>query len=126
MGTLPCQTDAPVLSIQPGESVTIDTVSHEGLLEDQGSDPVAFFAAHGVAACDVLDDAVAIAASRRRNTQTDGPHIVTGPIRVEGAAPGDLLKITVVRLQPRAAYGVISNRHGRGPWLESFRAAPPL
>ena len=39
---------------------------------------------------------------------------VTGPVFVEGAQPGDLLKITVERLVPRVPYGVISNRHGRG------------
>ncbi|MBK0296144.1 hypothetical protein IAE22_28195, partial [Bacillus sp. S34] len=31
-----------------GTEVTIDTVSHEGVLPDQGSDPVAFFGRHGV------------------------------------------------------------------------------
>ena len=36
------------------------------------------------------------------------------PILVEGADPGDLLKITVAPLVPRVPYGVISNRHGEG------------
>src|SRR5690606_8018218 len=53
-GRLPCEADVPVLTVDDGAVVTIDTVSHEGLLEDQGSDPVAFFAGHGVAARDVL------------------------------------------------------------------------
>ena len=47
-GRLPCETDAPVLRIEPGTEVTIDTVSHEGLLDDQGSDPLAYFTGHGV------------------------------------------------------------------------------
>lgn len=113
-GRLPCATDAPVLTIAPGESVTIDTVSHEGILEDQGKDPLGYFAAHGVPADAVLEDAVAIAASLARDTAADGPHVVTGPIRVTGAEPGDLLKITVETLTPRVPYGVISNRHGKG------------
>ena len=33
---------------------------------------------------------------------------------MEGARPGDLLKITVETLLPSVPYGVISNRHGRG------------
>ena len=78
-GRLPCATDAPVLHIDPGTEVTIDTVSHEGMLDDQGSDPLAFFAGHGVAPDDVLADAVAIAA-RSRAVPRDGPHVVTGPI----------------------------------------------
>jgi acetamidase/formamidase len=49
-----------------------------------------------------------------RDPTIDGPHVVTGPIGVRGAQPGDLLKITVVELLQRVPYGVISNRHGRG------------
>lgn len=114
-GRLPCAADAPVLTIDPGAEVTIDTLSHEGLLEDQGRDPVAFFAAHGVAAAGVLADAVALAASDHpRDPGTDGPHVVTGPVHVRGAEPGDLLAMTVVEALPRVPYGVISNRHGRG------------
>ena len=62
-GRLPCAADAAVLSIDSGDTVTIDTLSHEGLLEDQGRDPLAFFGGHGVAADDVLADAVALAAA---------------------------------------------------------------
>lgn len=113
-GRLPCRKDTAVLTVSPGQSVTIDTVSHEGILQDQGKDPVAFFGSHGVAASSVLTDAVRIAANMSRNPATDGPHVVTGPIRVKGAQPGDLLKITIERLDRRVPYGVISNRHGKG------------
>ncbi len=112
-GRLPCADDTAVLTIASGETVTIDTISHEGILDDQGRDPLAFFGAHGVPADHVLLDAIEVAASDRDPT-TDGAHVVTGPIRVYGAEPGDLLQITVVRLEPRVPYGVISNRHGRG------------
>ncbi|GMA24534.1 formamidase [Luteimicrobium album] len=114
-GRLPCATDAPVLTVDPGTEVTIDTVSHEGLLEDQGRDPVAFFARHGVDPGDVLADGIALAASDRpRDPHDDGPHVVTGPIAVRGALPGDVLTMTVVEVVPRVGYGVVSNRHGRG------------
>ncbi|MET0296093.1 MAG: acetamidase/formamidase family protein, partial [Microbacterium sp.] len=113
-GRLPCETDAAALTIAPGETVTIDTVSHEGILEDQGKDPLAYFGGHGVPAASVLDDAIEIAATLSRDPVTDGPHVVTGPILVEGARAGDLLRITVERLDPRVPYGVISNRHGKG------------
>lgn len=112
-GRLPCASDAPVLTIGSGETVTIDTVSHEGILDDHGTDPLAYFGSHGVPADAVLRDAVEIAASLTRGAD-DGPHVVTGPIHVTDAAPGDLLKITVVSLAPRVPYGVISNRHGKG------------
>lgn len=111
-GRLPCATDRPVLTIDPGAEVVIDTISHEGILEDQGRDPKAFFGPHGV---DVLDDAVALAnADVPRTFGVDGPHVTTGPIAVRGARPGDLLAMTVVETRQRVPYGVVSNRHGRG------------
>ena len=112
-GRLPCGDDAPVLTVEPGTEVTIDTLSHEGILEDQGRDPKAFFARHDVEG--VLDDAVDLAASDHPRTfGVDGPHVVTGPIHVRGAEPGDLLSMTLVEALPRVPYGVVSNRHGRG------------
>ncbi|WP_240641315.1 acetamidase/formamidase family protein [Nocardioides ferulae] len=112
-GRLPCAADAPVVTVEPGTEVTVDTVSHEGLLEDQGRDPETFFTAHG--ATDVLEDAVAIASSGLPHTfGVDGPHLVSRPVRVDGARVGDLLAITVVETLPRVPYGVVSNRHGRG------------
>ncbi|WP_238385153.1 acetamidase/formamidase family protein [Nesterenkonia muleiensis] len=114
-GRLPCGTDSPVLSIDPGESVVIDTISHEGILEDQGRDPRRYFASHGVEPEQVLEDAVALAASDHpRDPSADGPHVTTGPLYIDGARPGDLLKVTIGELQRRVPYGVISNRHGKG------------
>lgn len=114
-GRLPCGDDSPVLTVAPGTEVTIDTISHEGVLDDQGRDPAAFFASHGVARNDVLDDAIAVAATTDlRDPAVDGPHVVTGPIAVEGAMPGDLVTMTLITATPRVPYGVISNRHGRG------------
>src|SRR5690606_13778223 len=71
-GRLPCETDVPRLTVPAGTEVTIDTISHEGILEDQGRDPRGFFRSHGVALDDVLDDAVELAASDRyRDIATD-------------------------------------------------------
>ena len=112
-GRLPCAADRAVLSVDPGAEVLIDTISHEGILEDQGRDPKAFFTEAGAA--EVLDDAIALAASDHPRTfGVDGPHVTTGPIEVRGARVGDLLAIRVLEATPRVPYGVISNRHGRG------------
>jgi acetamidase/formamidase len=112
-GRLPCERDAPALVVASGAEVTVDTVSHEGILEDQGRDPVAFFGRHGVA--DVLEDAIALAKSDDPHRfGVDGPHVVSRPIAVDGARVGDLLAITLLGATPRVPYGVISNRHGRG------------
>ena len=113
-GRLPNGADRPALTVAAGTEVTIDTVSHEGILPDQGSDPLAFFARHGVPPEQVLEDAVAIARNGHRDPTTDGPHVVSAPIAIEGAEPGDVLTMTVVETLPRVPYGVVSNRHGRG------------
>jgi acetamidase/formamidase len=114
-GWLPAEGAAPALELRSGETVTIDTVSHEGVVEDHGRDPQAFFGRFGVAPTDILRDAIEIAAGHPvRDLTVDGPHVVTGPIDVAGARPGDVLKVEFLELIPRAPYGVISNRHGYG------------
>lgn len=123
-GRLPCAADAPVLEVAPGATVTFDTISHEGILPDQGQDPLAYFTGHGVPADQVLNDAIEVAATVARDAVADGPHVVTGPVRVAGAEPGDLLKITVVDLRPRVPYGVISNRHGKGALVGTLPRGP--
>ena len=125
-GRLPCERDVPVLTIDPGDEVTIDTLSHEGILEDQGRDPLVFFAKHGISGPEqVLGDAVDLAeAFEGRDPAADGPHVVTGPIHVRGARPGDLLRMTVVETLPRVPYGIISNRHGKGALPGEFPRRP--
>lgn len=104
----------PVMAVDDGAVVTVDTLSHEGIMEDQGRDPVRFFAAHGVERSAVLDDAVTMAAEADHRYGIDGAHVVTGPIEVRGAEPGDLLRVDVLGLAMRVPYGVTSNRHGLG------------
>ena len=104
-----------VLRMKSAETITIDAVSHEGILEDQGRNPLAYFGSKGVPRSDVLEDAVAIASEYSRtprNFDKDGPHVVTGPVFVEGAQPGDVLKIETLEATPRVPYGVVSNRQG--------------
>lgn len=113
-GWLPDRTARPVLEMASGETVTVDTVSHEGILEDQGRDPVAFFGSHGVAPADVLRDAIEVAGSDLVHDLDVGPHVVTGPITVTGARPGTVLRVDVLSLERRAPYGVVSSRHGYG------------
>jgi acetamidase/formamidase len=90
----------------------LDTISHEGILEDQGRDPAAFFALSGIS--EILGDTAAVARSVIHDPALQGPHVVTGPIAVRGACPGDVLEVEVLELLRRAPYGVISNRHGKG------------
>lgn len=116
-GYVPTVESVAALQMKSGETVTIDALSHEGILEDQGRDPVAYFGGQGVAEADVLQDAIDIAAGYDRTVRdfdVDGPHVVTGPVFVEGAQPGDVLKIETLEATPRVPYGVVSSRHGKG------------
>jgi len=125
-GKLPNRDSEPVDVVRSGAVVTMDTISHEGLLEDQGKDPRAYFESFGVPERAVLRDAVAVAETAQHDGP--GPHVVTGPIGVRGALPGDVLKIEVLALPLRVPYGVISNRHGKGAlpgeYPEKFEGNP--
>jgi acetamidase/formamidase len=124
-GRLPGCLTRPVLTVESGATVTVDTVSHEGILEDQGRDPVSFFSRYGVAPAEVLEDAATIASSAiPHRFGVDGPHVVTGPVFVKDAEPGDLLRVEVVSLHPRARYGVVSTRHGYGALAGEFPEGP--
>jgi acetamidase/formamidase len=125
-GYLPNKDAKPVLSVASGSTVTFDTVSHEGLLEDQGRDAEKFFTSKGVNAAFILDEAKAITNSTlNHDFDKDGPHIVTGPIEIKGAKPGDVLKVEVLKVEPRVPYGVISNRHGKGALPGEFPKKTP-
>ena len=124
-GYLPAADAKPILTVPSGAVVTFDTVSHEGMLEDQGRDPAKFFARFGIARGEVLDDAEAIATSPLpHDFAKDGPHLVVGPVAVAGAEPGDVLQIEYLAFAPRVPYGVVSNRHGKGALPGEFPEGP--
>ena len=101
----------PILQVKSGELVTIETVSHEGILPDQG-DTVEFFTNAGIDEADILSDQLAVKEQIERTAP--GPHVITGPIFIEDAEPGDVLEIKTVKIDYRVPYGVISNRHSKG------------
>lgn len=114
-GFLPNKESKPILTVPSKSEIIFDTLSSEGMVEDQGRDPVKFFGKFGVAPSSVLQDAIEICASKtEHNMVTDGPHIIIGPVAVEGAKPGDVLKIDIISLVPRVPYGIVGNRHGKG------------
>jgi acetamidase/formamidase len=99
---------APVLTIRSGDTVVIDTVSHGGLND---GDPVAFFARDGIPESGVLKDAIAIAKMPRADKGFGG-HVLTGPIAIKDAQPGDMLEVRILKVTPRVPYGV--NNAGDG------------
>jgi len=111
---------APVLTVRSGQTVRIDTVSHQGLIN--GTDPVKFFGAAGIAPGEVLPDAIEIYAKTPRPKDA-GAHVLTGPIAVEGSEPGDMLEVRIVDLEFRVPYGVNNSNKGTGV-LPDLHAGP--
>jgi acetamidase/formamidase len=101
----------PVLRIRSGQTVRIDTVSHSGM--NTTDDPVTFFGRGGIPPDQVLQDVIDI---HRQVPHPKGAsaHVLTGPIYVEGAAPGDMLEVRIVALEHRVPYGVNNSNHGTG------------
>jgi acetamidase/formamidase len=106
----------PVLRLEAGATVRIDTVTHQGI--NTKDDPVTYFGRAGISAEKVLPDAIEIF-ERVKRAPDAGPHLLTGPVFVAGARPGDMLEVRVLDVAVRVPYGVNSTGPGRG-------AAPDL
>ncbi|MET8574050.1 acetamidase/formamidase family protein [Streptomyces sp. NPDC005012] len=94
----------PVLSIDPGDEVTLSTWGHWG---------------NRVTPDTVMEDFPAL---RAAFPDALGPHSITGPIQVRGARPGDALVVDVLALTP-AAHGfnlVVAEPRGRGVLRDRF------
>ncbi len=100
-----------VLRIKSGTTVRIDTMSHQGLVTKD--DPVTYFGAAGIKPDEVLQDAIDIYKKVPRGKGL-GVHVLTGPIYVEGATPGDALEVRVLGLDFRVPYGVNNTGPGSG------------
>lgn len=80
----------PVCRIESGDIVRMETISHHA----------------GDAPDYMMDDGVReIYESIPHEDRGPGVHIVTGPIHVEGAEPGDVLECRILDLEPRLPYG---------------------
>jgi acetamidase/formamidase len=101
----------PIMRVKPGQLVTIDTLSHQGI--NTGDDPIAFFARGGIKSDEVLKDIVDIY-GRVKPPPGGGTHVLTGPVYIEGAEPGDMLEVRVVDVMFRVPYGVNFTNKGVG------------
>lgn len=80
----------PVLTVASGDEVTIDCLP-AGTLADGPADRLL---------ADHVRTMEGLAAARG-----PGAHVMTGPIRVEGAMPGDVLQVEVLEAEPRQDWG---------------------
>src|SRR6185436_12388256 len=102
---------APALTIKSGQVVEIEALSHQGLTTNK--DPEKFFGAYGIPNHEVLADAKSVYAEVKR-PKGASVHILTGPIYVEGAEPGDTLEVRVLDIKFRVPYGVNNTGPGKG------------
>ena len=116
----------PVLKVGSGAVVRVDTLSHRGTTQQE--DPVAFLGALGVKPDEILQDVRDVWASRANRPQDarggGGGHILTGPIYVEGAAPGDTLAVEMLELTTRVPYGINATSSTTGVFAPTYDAAP--
>ena len=109
-GHIPAQRP-PIVRVRPGQVVTIDTLSHQGM--NTKDDPIAFFSRGGIKGEDVLKDAVDVY-GRVKPPPGGGTHVLTGPVYIEGAEPGDMLEVRVISVDYRVPYGVNATNKGSG------------
>ena len=92
---------APVLSIASGDTVTLTSVSGgRNILPPDGNGMF------------VLPEHLDIHA---RHTAELGPHILTGPIYIAGAKPGDTLEVHIKEIEPRQNWAYNTLRGGALP-----------
>ncbi|MGI9257525.1 MAG: acetamidase/formamidase family protein [Gammaproteobacteria bacterium] len=121
-GWIPTDND-PVLTIESGQTVRIDTLSHHGSTQDE--DPVEFLGGFGVERDEILQDVIDFWASRpdRPRDGRTGAHVLTGPIEIEGAEPGDTLEIQILEVSTRVPYGFNSANARSGVLGENYPGA---
>ena len=97
----------PVATVRSGDVVTIDTISHQGSTQDE--EPTAYLGRLGVGKDEVLPDVIDFWKSRlARPRDGRAGHVLTGPIYVVGAEPGDTLEVQILAYALRVAYGINS------------------
>ena len=102
----------PVATVASGETVRVHTITHAGAT--QGQEPVAYLTAAGIPREQILQEVLDFWASREgRPREGRSGHVITGPIYVEGAEPGDVLQVDILDIETRVPWG-INNTNARG------------
>ena len=102
----------PVLRMQSGQTVRVNTLTHAGAT--QRDEPVGYLRALGIRRPEIPQDVLDFWATRGdRPREGRSGHVITGPIHVEGAEPGDVLEIQILSVETRVPWG-INNTSPRG------------
>lgn len=97
----------PTVTVASGDLVEIETLTH-----------------HAGDAPDLLMDARIAEVFDRVTDRGPGPHLLTGPIAVAGAAPGDVLQVDILEAVPRLPYGSNLAAHWGFLYNDIYEGAP--
>ena len=97
----------PILTVKSGGVVTMDTICAIDELEQLGAAPD-----------DPIRELKEVEAKVK--DKGPGPHVLTGPVAVEGAMPGDVLEIEIVEIRLRSPYGWMMIEPDAGSLPEEF------
>jgi acetamidase/formamidase len=100
---------APVLTIKSGDTVVFDTLltSNPTALEKAGVAP------------DQVEPSLR-AVYQEVTDKGPGGHILTGPVAIEGAEPGDVLEIRIRKIELQIPYAYNGFRYGAGLLTDDF------
>lgn len=96
----------PVLTVNSGDSITFDCVSGGPEVMPPPGSPYAVPAA--------------LQAIHAANPARIGPHILTGPVAIAGAEPGDMLEVRIEAIAPNNDWGYCAVRPLAGTLPEDF------
>ena len=114
----------PVLTIDSGDTVRIDTLSHAGATQDEHPD--ASLGVLGVTPDEILPDVLDFWGSRAgRPREGRSGHVITGPIAVRNAEPGDVLEIRVLEIATRVPYGINNTSPTGGVFSPAYPGSRP-
>jgi acetamidase/formamidase len=110
---------APAATVRPGEVVEIHTLTGAGA--DAVEDPVTDLGGIGIPASEVPSDLVAFWETRsERPREGRNRHLITGPVYIEGAEPGDVLEVQILDLRTRVPWGMNFTRARSGVLSEEY------
>ena len=114
----------PVLTVESGETVRVETLTHAGTT--QSEEPVAYLTALGVPRDEILPDVIDFWRSREgREREGRSGHVITGPIYVEGAEPGDVLEVEILELEVRVPWGINNTGPAGGVFATDYPGTRP-
>jgi acetamidase/formamidase len=96
----------PVLTVKPGDTVVMQTLSTCG--------PEERLEAGGVKPADIPEDVREIYAKVPTSERGPGGHILTGPVAIEGAEPGDVLEVKIQKISIDVPWACNGFGPGRG------------